>query len=114
MLFRSGEDITLYAKWDKVAVKKAAIRKIVNRSRGKAKITLAKVPGAKGYKVLYSTDKKLKKGVKAVTAKSAGITLPKLKKGKRYYVKACAYKLDSQGSKVYGKYSNVKEIKIKR
>ena len=36
----------------------------------------------------------------------------KLKKGKTYYVRVRAYKKDSTGRKVYGKYSTVKKIKI--
>ena len=36
----------------------------------------------------------------------------KLKKGKTYYVRVRAYKKDSTGRKVYGKYSKVMKVKI--
>ena len=38
--------------------------------------------------------------------------ITKLKKGKTYYIKVRAYKMDSQGNKVYGSYSKIKKIKI--
>lgn len=110
----SKKDLTLYAKWKKVTVKKASIKKITNVSKQKAKITINKVSGAKGYKIQYSTDKKFKKGVKSITTKTATKTIAKLKKKKTYYMRACAYKLDSKGSKVYGSYSKVKAVKIKK
>ena len=37
-----------------------------------------------------------------------------LTKGKTYYVKVRAYKTDSTGQAVYGKYSAVKKVKIKK
>lgn len=110
----SEKDITLYAKWSKVKVKKTAIKKVANASGKKAKIILQKVNGAKGYKILYSTDKKMKKNVRTTNAKKTEITLSKLKKGKTYYIKACAYKLDSNNSKVYGAYGKTKTIKIRK
>lgn len=110
----SEKDITLYAKWKKVTVKKAAIKKITNASEKKAKITISKVAGANGYKIMYSTDKKMKKNVKTANVKNTSVSLTKLKKGKTYYVKVCAYKLDSKGSKVYGAYSKIKAVKIRK
>lgn len=110
----SEKDITLYAKWNKVTVKKASIKKITNISGKKAKINISKVSGAKGYKILYSADKKMKKNVKAANVKKTNATLTKLKKGKTYYVKVCAYKIDSKGSKIYGAYSKAKKVNIKK
>lgn len=110
----SKKDITLYAKWSKVTVKKASIKKVTNVSKQKAKVTIQKVSGAKGYKIVYSTDKKFKKSVRSTTTNKTGKTLTKLKKGKTYYVKVCAYKLDSKGEKVYGPYSKVKTVKIRK
>ena len=46
--------------------------------------------------------------------KSTSKTITKLKKGKTYYVKVRAYTKDSKGKKVYGKYSNVKKVKIQK
>ncbi len=109
----SKKDITLYAKWSKVTVKKASLKKVANVSGKKAKVTIKKVSGVKGYQVLYSTDKKFKKNVKKVLTKKTTCTLTKLKK-KTYYVKVRAYKLDSKGEKVFGAYSKVKTVKIRK
>lgn len=109
------KDITIYAKWNKVSVKKASVKKVVNNSKKKAKVTITKVSGAKGYRVQYSTDKKFKKGVKTTKAATkTTVTLSGLKKGKTYYVRACAYKLDSQNSKIFGPYGASKKVKIKK
>ena len=110
----SKKDITLYAKWSKVTVKKASLKKVANVSGKKAKVTIKKVSGVKGYQVLYSTDKKFKKNVKKVLTKKTTCTLTKLKKKKTYYVKVRAYKLDSKGEKVFGAYSKVKTVKIRK
>ncbi len=48
-----------------------------------------------GYKVQWSTDKKFKKGVKSKLIKrnkTTSLKVGKLKGGKRYYVRVCAYK----------------------
>ena len=37
-----------------------------------------------------------------------------LKKGKIYYVRIRAYKMDSTGKKVYGKYSSMKKVKVSK
>ena len=37
-----------------------------------------------------------------------------LKKGQKYYIKVRAYKLDSKGGKVYGKYSKAKTVIIRK
>lgn len=107
-------DLTLYAKWSKVSVKKASLKSVKNNAKKKAKVTIKKVSGAKGYRVQYSTNKKFKKGTKTKTTTKTSLTLSGLKKGKTYYVRVCAYKLDSANNKVYGKYSAAKKVKIKK
>ena len=37
-----------------------------------------------------------------------------LKKGQKYYIKVRAYKVDSKGAKVYGKYSKTKSVTIRK
>ena len=71
---------------------------------------------ATGYVIQYSTDKKFKKGVKTVTItknKTTSKTIGKLKGGKNYYVRVCAYK-KSNGKQIKGSYSAVKSIKVKK
>ncbi len=107
-------DLTLYAKWSKVTVKKVSVKSVKNNARKKAKVTIKKVSGAKGYRIQYSTSKKFKKGTKTKTTTKTSYTLSGLKKGKTYYVRVCAYKLDSQNNKVFGAYGTAKKIKIKK
>ncbi len=108
------KNITLYAKWTKVKVGKATLSKAANSSKQSIKVTIKKVAGAKGYRIVYSTDKKFKKNVESVWSKKTGATIKGLEKGKTYYVKVCAYKVDSQNNKVLGSYSSVKKVKIKK
>lgn len=110
----SKKNLTLYAKWQKVTVKKSAIKKMKAVSGRKAKVTVQKVEGAAGYQIVYSTDKQFKKNVKKVTISGTSKTLGKLAKGKTYYVKVRAYKKDSTGAKVYGSFSSAKKIKISK
>ena len=57
----SKKNLTLYAKWQKVTVKKSAIKKMKAVSGRKAKVTVQKVEGAAGYQIVYSTDKQFKR-----------------------------------------------------
>lgn len=96
----------------KVAKVKGVSVKVVKKTK-KAKISWKKVAGAAGYKVLYTTDKKFKKGVKTVSTKKTKCVSKKLKKGKKYFIKVRAFKKDKDGKTVYGKYSAVKKVKVK-
>lgn len=106
-------DTTLYARWKKVTVKKAKISKVQNKKGRKATVKLKKTKGAKGYQVVYSTKRSFKNAKKKNITKRT-VTLSKLKKKKTYYVKVRAYKKDSTGKKVFGAYSKVKKVKIRR
>lgn len=108
------KNITVYAKWTKVSVKKTELKTVKNTSGKKMQVTVKKAAGADGYQIIYSTDKNFKKNVKKVTMTSTSKTIKNLEKGKTYYVKVCAYEKDSTGAKVYGKYSKVKTVKIKK
>jgi len=81
----------------------------------KATITWKKVSGASGYEIYRSTKKS--KGFKKVKTVAKGSTVKlvnkKLKAKKTYYYKIRAYRTVS-GKKVYGAYSSVKSVKIKK
>ena len=107
-------EYVLYAKWTKVKVAKASLTSAKNSKSKQILLKYKKVSGAKGYEISYSTDKKFKKAViKKNTAKTS-YTISKLKKGKIYYVRIRAYKMDSTGKKVYGKYSSMKKVKVSK
>ena len=107
-------NLTLTAKWTKVTVGTSKVTKIQNKASKKAVVQAKKVAGAKRYQCAYTTDRKFKKGIKKVSSTSNKLTLKNLKKGKTYYVKVRAYSYDSKQNKVYGKYSKVKKVKIKK
>lgn len=106
-------NLTLYAKWNKVTVAKTTVKSVKNSASKKLKISIKKVSGAKGYQISYAQNKKFKNAKTITTAKTT-YNINKLKKGKTYYVKVRAYKYDSAQKKVYGKYSNVKKVIIKK
>ena len=107
-------DYILYAKWTKVKVAKASLTSAKNSKSKQILLKYKKVSGAKGYEISYSTDKKFKKAVTKKNTAKTSYTISKLKKGKTYYVRIRAYKVDSTGKKVYGKYSSVKKVKISK
>ena len=78
----------------------------------KVKATWKKLTNVSGYQIQYAPNKKFKKA-KRKTVKSTSVTIKKLKKKKTYFVRVRAYKL-VDGKKVYGKWSVVKKVKIKK
>ena len=95
-------------------VNKANLSSVKAKSGKKAAVKYKAVSKAAGYEVVYSTNKKMKKNCISLKTKSKSVTLSGLTKGKTYYVKVRAYKTDSTGQAVYGKYSAVKKVKIKK
>lgn len=97
---------------------KATLSKVESKKTGQLKVTWKKDTKATGYKVMYSTDKKFKnkKTTKTIAVKknkTVSRIIKKLKKGKKYYVKVCAYV--KVGKKEYlGAYSKVKNVKVKK
>ena len=103
---------TLYARWEKIQLKKVAVTSAKSAGPAKAAIKWEKVSGAKGYEITYAYNKKFKNPEKKTVTKNY-VTLKKLEKGKTCYVKVQAYKKDSTGEKTYGKYSEVQKIEVK-
>lgn len=86
------------------------------KSGHKIKATWKKVGGsASGYQIYWAKDKNFKKVVSKTTVsgqKKTSYTGKNFTKGKRYYVKVRAYKTVN-GNKIYGAWSNVRNIKAK-
>ncbi len=91
---------------------KVTIKSIKNVKKKKIKVTLKKVSGAKGYQIRWCENKKFD-GYESKTTSKTTYTIKHLEKKQTYYVKARAYKLN-QKTKLYGKWSKVKKIKIKK
>ena len=93
---------------------KVQIASVKNLKGRKVKITWKKAANAGGYKVYRATSSKGKYHcMKTAGSKTRGWTNTKLKKGKTYYYKVRAYRKVS-GKTIYGSYSGVKKIKIKK
>ena len=91
---------------------KPVIKYLRNKKAKKMFVSWKKVKGAKGYQIQYATNKKYRKAKKITTSKTK-YTIKKLKKKKTYYVRVRAYAVNN-GKKVYGKWSKVKKVKIKK
>ena len=98
-----------------VKVKAPSKVKLTSAKNGKGKkltVKWKKVTGAKGYQLQYALNKKFKKK-KSIQTKKTKYTIKKLKKKKTYYIRVHAYKMNGK-KKVYGKWSTVKKVKIKK
>ena len=96
-----------------VAPKKAVVKKVKALGKKKIKITVKKSSEqVSGYEVILSTKKNFK-NAKKITTKKNVVTVKKLKAGKKYFVKVRAFK--KVGNKnIYGKYSTVKKVIVKK
>ncbi|MBR1663574.1 MAG: leucine-rich repeat protein [Ruminococcus sp.] len=94
--------------------KKAAVKKLTSPKTKQLKVTLKKSAGSvTGYQIKYSTSKKFAGSkTKSVSTTKTSKTIKSLKKAKTYYVKVRAYKTVG-GKKYYGKYSDVRKLRIK-
>ena len=70
------------------------------------------VVGISGYQIQYAANKKYKKAKKTVTQKKQYV-IKKLRKKKTYYIRVRAYTVYN-GKRVYGRWSKVKKVKIKK
>ena len=109
---KTNKDVTVYAKWEKISVKKATITSLRSNKSGQAVVKYKGVKGARGYQIVYSMDKKFENG-KFITTGARSVTLKGMSKKKMCYVKVRAYTTDSAGRKVYGAYSSTKKVKLK-
>lgn len=95
-----------------VEVKKATFSSVKALKGRKIAVKIKKVKDAEGYRITYCKNSKFKKQVKIKYTSSTKVTLKNLKKG-TWYVKVEAYKKDIDGTKVFGKCSSTKKIKVK-
>ena len=96
-----------------VAPKKAVVKRVKSLGKKKIKITVKKSSKqVSGYEVILSTKKNFK-NAKKITTKKYVITVKKLKAGKKYFVKVRAFKKVGN-KKIYGNYSTVKKVIVKK
>ncbi len=94
------------------APKKVTVTIARNIATKKLKVTWKKLT-AKGYQLQVALNSKFTKSKKAYLITGKTLTIDKLKKGKTYYVRVRAYNLNDS-KKVYGNWSAVKKVKIKK
>ena len=101
---------------DKISGKKTLSKVILqvpkNKKGRKLVVRWNAVKDVKGYQLQYALNKKFKKK-KSVQTKKTKYIIKKLKKKKTYYIRVRAYKMNGK-KKVYGKWSKVKKVKIKK
>ena len=96
------------------------IKRLKNLKGKKMKISWKRTSGESfdvdGWQVQYALNKKFTKTkkTKKIAWYKDNIEIKKLKKGKKYYVRIRAYKKDNYGIKKYGKWSNVKTVKVNK
>lgn len=117
---KQSDGTTYYGSYSAIVkasptLNKTSINSLKNSSTRTAVVKWKKVSGATGYKVYRSTSKKgTYKVVKTIKSeKNVSYSNKKLTKGKTYYYKVRAYRV-VDGKNVYGPYSAVKSVKIKK
>ena len=96
-----------------VAPKKTVVKKVKALGKKKIKITVKKSSEqVSGYEAILSTKKNFK-NAKKITTKKNVVTVKKLKAGKKYFVKVRAFKKVGN-KKIYGNYSTVKKVIVKK
>lgn len=96
-----------------IAPKKAVLKKVKATGKKKVKIIVKKTSEKiNGYEVILSTKKNFKKAKKVTTKKNI-VTVRKLKASKKYFVKVRVFKKVGN-KKIYGKYSTVKKVIVKK
>lgn len=105
---------TIYAKWAKIKGKKASIVSLKNKKKKTVLVKIKPIKSANGYQIRYSLKSNMKSS-KKIGTEDVKTTIQKLKKGKRYYIQARMYQIDSvSGKKKYGAWSKIKSITVKK
>ena len=108
----SGNKSVIAKVSNKKTLPKVNLRVSKHKKGRKLVVRWNAVKGAKGYQLQYALNKKFKKK-KSIQTKKTKYTIKKLKKKKTYYIRVRAYKMNGK-KKVYGKWSTVKEVKVKK
>lgn len=95
------------------APKQAVLKTVKALGKKKVKVSVKKTSEkVNGYEIALSTKRNFK-NAKKVTTKKNVTTVKKLKTGKKYFVKVRAFKKVGN-KKIYGKYSTVKKVVVKK
>ena len=89
------------------------ISKLTNTAGQKLNVSVNTIKGVRGYQFIYA-EKSDFSGYKKVNSSKPSVVLSNLKKNKTYYVKVRGFRKDSAGNYVYGTYSTVKKITVRK
>ena len=95
---------------------KVKLKKVKNIKKKTISLKFKKVANAKGYQITWSTTKnftKQKKKTKSKYITKTSYKIKKLKKKKKYYIRVRAYNINGH-TKVFGPYSKVKKVRIRK
>ena len=109
-------DKTVYVTVVVKQPKQVKLKSVKNSGEKSIKVKWKKIKGVNGYQIKYARNKKFTKAKKVKRikdGKKCSYVLENLKK-KTYYVKVRAYTIDPNGKRVYGDWSKVKKVKIKK
>lgn len=113
LLVKGGSDTGAYTLRAAAAVLpgQTAVTSLARRSVWQnLRVRLKQVKGADGYEIWTADNARFQKAAKYRKTKlSASFHMPK---GKTWYVKARAYKKNSEGGRMYGRFSKVKKIRL--
>ena len=96
-----------------VTVPKKVSNKLAKSKKSRRINYSFKKVSATGYQYQWSTHKNFKSNFLTKSTKSTKITIKTAQSRRRYYVRVRAYKTEPGGKKIYGKWSNVKSVKVK-
>ncbi len=94
-------------------VKTVVLKSVKNKKNRKMVATWKKLTGVSGYQIQYATNRKFKKAKSKWVKKKNKTCQIKIQKKKTYFVRIRAYKMRGT-TKVYGKWSKVKKVKIRK
>ncbi len=94
------------------APKRAVIQKVTSPKKKTIKVKIKKL-SADGFEIIYARNKKFTKSKKKKKTVKRTVTIKKLKRKTKYYIKVRAYRKGADGKKVYGKFSKIKRIRVK-
>ena len=110
-----GEEYHSYSNWDEFSTLPGKVTlKSAKAKKGQVTFQWKKTTCA-GYQIQVATNKKFTKGKKSFNVNGGNkqkYVAKKLKKGKKYFVRIRPYVMN-YGEKVYGSWSNVKNVKVK-
>lgn len=96
-----------------VTVPKKVSNKSAKSKKSRRIIYSFKKVNATGYQYQWSTHRNFKSNFLTKNTKSTKVTIKTAQSRHRYYVRVRAYKTERGGKKIYGKWSNVKSVRVK-